>query len=207
MNCKITSVTDNNFQAKDLLYIHSRVYETAIKSGINVMNRNTHYHPINMSGALIWSEIVGVFRRIVVQNNPTWQTKFQNGLSMLVNSEINCSLVISSGNPNTGIAEKNPSTINGKGSATYDYVEHNYELWDIKDEECADTHRTYVLLYYVDRIEKHIRYELSLPINTRLIGKKSKIYIYQWKTRVIFDPIPTHKEAIVTVNRPNFMRK
>lgn len=196
MDCKIKNVTDNTFQAKDLLYIHPRIFETAIKAGINALNRTTSYHPITSSGSLIWSEIVGVFRRTVIKTNATWRTEFKNGLSLLVNSDINSTIVISSGNSDTGLLENAPCTRNGKGTATFDFVGHNYELWNITDEACADTHRTYVLLYHIDKIKDQIRYELSLPMQTKLTGKRGKIQIYKWEKRVIFEPIATHKREI-----------
>lgn len=178
--------------AKDLLYIHPRIYETAIKSGINALNTHTIYHPITTTGALLWGEIVGTFRRTVIKNNVTWRTEFRNGLSLLVNVDMNCTIVVSSGNAATGLAETHPCTQNTKGSATYNYVGHNYELWDISDKNCEDTHKTYIFLYHLDRNKNEIRYELGMPMQARICGRRGKIQIHRWQSRVIFEPIATH---------------
>lgn len=61
MDCKIKNVTDSDFQAKDLLYIHPRIFEMAIKAGVNALNRNTFYHPITSSGTMIWGKLLASF--------------------------------------------------------------------------------------------------------------------------------------------------
>lgn len=120
---------------------------------------------------------------------------------MLINRDLNTTIVISSGNSATGIPINNPCTRNSKGSATYDYVGHNYELWNSKDEDCPDTHRTHVFLYHVDKEKKEIRFELSLPMYTRFSGKKGKIHIYKWQSRIIFESVSTH---VIETNNDNY---
>ena len=58
--------------------------------------------------------------------------------------------------------------------------------------EPIDFHETWVLLYHYDKMEKEVRYELSLPMNLSSSG-----YFNSWKKRYIFPSISLDEDVIV----------
>lgn len=171
--------------------IEPSIFRDALQSGVALSKSVTKFHPLTASGSRAWEEIVATFRELVIGNYNGWKAVQQNGMPVLINSELGITIVITSGDENTGIKDlSSPKTKNAKGQVTESFVGRNYDLFSVDNSvESIDSHQTWVLLYTFDKNKLEVRYELSLPTNTDISGNKGKIKISDWLTRVIFPAI------------------
>jgi hypothetical protein len=115
-----------------------------------------------------------------------WERSNEGGFPTIVGPRKDFALCVSSGDQNTGIAAKIPSTKNHKGPRTADRVESNAQLLLFPDMETQIRFddpgiSTWFLLFYTD--EQEVRSELSLPVV--MDGGQ----ISRWKERIILPPI------------------
>ena len=184
------------------LGINPVIFRDAIQGGIHYFKGVNKFHPVTAGGSRAWEEIVAIVRESVVDQKVGWRPVQQNGIPMLVHAERGVSLVITSGDENTGLAnETEPKTRNAKGEVTQGYIGQNYDLFDNNDDNetvfSIDKHQTWVLLYVIDKRKSEVRYELSLPTGSCLSGAKGKIKISKWQTRLLFPALPFN-DAVVT---------
>ncbi len=176
------------------LGIKPEVFRDAMQSGLSLFKSVNKFHPVTAGGSRAWEEIVATFRSSVIEECDGWHSEQQNGMPILINPEREITIVMTSGDANTGLLDTvSPKTRNAKGHVTQSYVGQNYDLFDDAPNQLtnisADTHQTWVLLYTLDKIKSEVRYELSLPTSTSISGSKGKIKICDWKTRVVFPAI------------------
>lgn len=175
--------------------IEPSIFRDALQSGLALSKSVTKFHPVTAGGSRAWEEIVATFREQVIQHNDGWKAEQRSGMPVLINPERGITIVITSGDENTGIKDfSSPKTKNAKGHVTESFVGRNYDLFDDENNvdtllECIDSHQTWVLLYTFDKNRSEVRYELSLPTSTAISGNKGKIKICDWQTRIIFPAI------------------
>lgn len=171
----------------------------AVESGARVYLKATAFHPRTHGGVTAWGETVGILRQELSPFG--WKSSDKNGLPVTANGELRISIVVTSGDKDTGIETGNPSSNNDKGSATKKFVSSNYDMFEddklsVFSSEPIDLHETWVLLYHYDKSAKEVRYELSLPLNLSSSG-----YFNSWKKRYIF-PVISLDEG-VSINPGN----
>jgi len=175
--------------------ISPNIFRNALESGLALSRSVTKFHPVTAGGSRAWEEIVATFREQVIEHNDGWKALQQNGMPILINSERGVTIVITSGDENTGLNDfPLPKTKNSKGHVTESFVGRNYDLFEkVNDIDAQvasiDKHQTWVLLYTFDKSKSEVRYELSLPTNTAISGTKGKIKICDWQTRIVFPAI------------------
>ena len=170
-------------QQEEVLSISKQVYIDAIQSGIYQYKSVNKFHPITAGGSRAWEEIVSAFRQMVVDQNQGWQALHRDGMPLLINSSEQLTIVITSGDSNTGLdVDIQPKTRNQKGQATQNFVEANYPLFedvatiDVLPSK-VDGHETWVFLYHIDKSKSEVRFELALPTETALSGSKGRVKI------------------------------
>jgi hypothetical protein len=192
---KINEAQSTNNDLENTLCINKEVFADAMQGGLSLYKSANKFHPVTTAGSRAWEEIVGIFRQLVVDQHEKWVSAQQNGIPILINSSRNQTIVVTSGDKNTGLENSvQPKTRNAKGDVTQAYVWKNFDLFEgslIEPEVVSiDGHQTWVLLYTIDKTSKELRYELSLPTSTSISGNNGKIKISEWKERHIFPSIP-----------------
>ncbi|MCD9475041.1 hypothetical protein C9J20_16350 [Photobacterium phosphoreum] len=185
--------------------IEASIFRQSVLNGINEFKKVNKFHPITAAGSRAWSEIVATFRQLVVTQDANWKSEHMCGMPILVNSQLLTTIIITSGDKNTGMQNATPRTKNEKGQVTKNIVGQNYSLFEEPNEivssfTAIDPHQTWVFLYYLDKEAKEVRFELSLPLGTSLSGSSGKIKISDWKTRVIFPSVPFSGDDIDVVD-------
>ncbi|MEM8275564.1 hypothetical protein Q4R63_00495, partial [Morganella morganii] len=173
----------------------------AISSAISDSFRSSPLHPRIDAMSRAWREAVAAFRESVLLNDNGWTCIRSDSLELTVNSELGISVIITSGDKDTGLIDGNPRTKNAKGNAVRRAVEknnYNLELFpsnDVFDDNLdeleaistLDPTKTYVLLYYFDFSSKEVRCELSLPKEMTKFSSYNKIDT--WSERIIITPV------------------
>lgn len=187
------------------LGIDPTIFRDAMQSGISLFKSATEFHPVTTGGSRAWEEVVGIIRFRVVDKYDGWRAAQQNGMPVLINSSKAITIVITSGDENTGIVSADePRTKNAKGQVTESFVGKNLDLFSIEKDSnlvelsSIDSHQTWVLLYTIDKEKSEVRFELSLPTSTALSGNQGRIKICEWQKRVLF-PAIAFSEAIINV--------
>lgn len=203
---KTWELDSNSLQSDTVLGINKRVFIDAIQSGIYQYKSVNKFHPVTAGGSRAWEEIVSAFREMVVDQNNGWKATQKDGMPLLVNSSEQLTIVITSGDENTGLdGDIQPRTRNQKGQATQSFVESNYPLFeDVVNidpfPDTADSHETWVFLYHIDKSKSEVRFELALPTETALSGAKGRVKISSWSHRNLFEPVPFESLIIEPVS-------
>lgn len=196
-------------ETEELLGIDPQVFTDAVQSAIAPFRSVNAFHPRTAAGSRAWEEIVASFRQMVVSEYPGWKSRYLNGMPVLINSGKQKTIVITSGDHNTGLdMETLPKTKNQKGEKTKQFVGENYDLFESSREICSnaeklDKHETWVLLYTIDKVQMEIRFELSLPTQTELAGHRGKVKISGWEKRFLFPAVPFDAD-ISNIEKPAF---
>lgn len=195
---KAALVSQSSAIASELekLDISETLLRSAVEMGVRTYRKATPFHPKTHGGSSAWGEVVAVVRQGLKAKG--WSILDQSGLSMVCNMESGISIVISSGDRQTGLPDGIPSSRNSKGSATQGYVDLNYDLFSNSSDDSEnpiDSTKTYVLLYYFDFEKQEVRYELSLPTEINARG-----YIKGWERRYLFGPISLKADVDVSEN-------
>lgn len=201
---KIEEFTEQNLD--QTLGIDPSIFRDAMQSGISLFKSATKFHPVTTGGSRAWEEVVGIIRSQVVDKYEGWKALQKDGMPVLINAAEALTLVITSGDENTGIlGMADPRTKNAKGQVTENFVSKNLDLFSILEEETnivelspIDSHQTWILLYVIDKVKSEVRFELSLPTCTALSGNQGRIKICEWQKRVIFPSIP-FSEVVIDV--------
>lgn len=166
----------------------------AVSRAIYESRRSSPLHPRTSAMSRAWDELVAAFRESVLTGSRGWNFILNNGLEYTINSALGLSIIVTSGNKDTGLQEGFPKTKNTKGVATEDMVSRNLDLFESNDinsmapDMRVDTTQTYVFLYYFDHHVKEVRCELSLPSGMSGLNGYNKISA--WRERIILPTIP-----------------
>lgn len=172
------------------------VFENAIKAGLFQFKRVTQLHPLSTAGSRFWEEVIASFRYGVTTGTQShWSFKHENGLSLTYCTEHHINVVVTSGNKFTGILDGRVKTKNAKGPSTIAYVCQNQDLFrDSNDVITMDSHRgkvdpneTWVYLYHIDKKNKVVRSEFSLPRELHQV--EGRLTIDEWEKRIILPEI------------------
>jgi hypothetical protein len=204
----ITEFEDVKTQLSEI-GITEEIVILAISAGLRERKKVTKFHPVTTAGSRMWEEVIAWLRiGLISLTDVTWRFSHEKGLSLTYNKASATTLVVSSGNKNTGFKDELVKTKNAKGPSTLEYVGRNLSLFDDLDDSCtgiekivADPNETWVLLYFVDEQAQEIRYELSLPKGMHQADGKLKID--EWENRIIFTPVP-FSSLFDSVTEPDF---
>lgn len=166
----------------------------AVSRAIYESRRSSPLHPRTSAMSRAWDELVAAFRESVLTGSRGWNFILNNGLEYTINSALGLSIIVTSGNKDTGLQEGFPKTKNTKGVATENMVSRNLDLFESNDinsmapDMRVDTTQTYVFLYYFDHHAQEVRCELSLP--SGMSGFNGYNKIAAWRERIILPSIP-----------------
>lgn len=177
--------------------------QAAIMEGLHEMRRSSKLHPRTDPGSRAWGGVICGLRRELLASDPSWKLSRVKGIELTHNKELNISIIVMSGDKDTGLAEGSPKSKNPKGTATESLVTYNYDLFNpqptnitsIVDDTPIDVNVTYILLYFFDHAKKEIRYELSLPVG--MAHTKGKTKVSAWKQRNILPALPYESNDVV----------
>ena len=118
-----------------------------------------------------------------------WEPHVRHNLEMTVNPETNISILVSSGNKDTGKKNGSPKTKNPKGNQTKKIVSFNYRQlrlptkgYKVKNISISNI---WLLLYHIDIKMSQMRLELSLPVEMDL----EEVHVTGWHKRIIIPHI------------------
>lgn len=168
----------------------------AVSRAIYESRRSSPLHPRTSAMSRAWDEIVAALRESVLSSSKGWNYTFNNGLEYTINSELGLSIIVTSGNKDTGLVDGFPKSKNAKGSATEDVIFRNMDLFNSEYNEeveefpgnSIDSTQTYVFLYYFDLGAQEVRCELSLP--SAMSGFNGHNKISAWSERIILPAVP-----------------
>ncbi|MFT5082760.1 MAG: hypothetical protein ACI9Y1_000791 [Lentisphaeria bacterium] len=190
------SFAQNENSRFESMGLTSEAIEHAISSGLIQYKRSTRLHPVTHAGVTAWGEIVAAMREVLLSDTNGWDYIHQKGLSITHNKSKRISLIVTSGDKDTGLPDGEPKTKNKKGSSTRDIVTRNLDLFDSFNHYTladikADSTETWILLYHFDTRQKEVRFELSLPSNVSVFsGTEDQLRIDRWKDRILFVALP-----------------
>lgn len=172
------------------------VFENAIKAGIFQFKRVSPFHPLSAAGSRFWEEVVAVFRTgVIASDKGKWGFKHRDGLSLTFCAEHRINVVVTSGNRFTGLMDSRVKTKNAKGPSTIAYVCQNQDLFRENTEVTSisghlskvDPNETWVYLYHIDKLNKVVRSEFSLPKELHQV--EGRLTIDEWEKRIILPEV------------------
>jgi hypothetical protein len=153
----------------------------------------TALHPKGFNGTNGWAEGTRQLRAILIPKG--WRSDDPQGQPRVVSKDKKTSITVSSGNPDTGIPNRDPPTRNDKGGQTASSVQFNARqgvLFPLIGTSNAplralDSKREalWVLLYYIDLDASEMRVELSRPTAMSEADR-----INRWSPRLILPSVP-----------------
>jgi hypothetical protein len=158
----------------------------------------------NAPGLYQWNDTLRALREQLALRG--WHRDNTANFATVVNPRRTLAVAVSSGNPNTGRADRIPSTSRHKGSCTAERVSTNavqMELFptshavQIHNKEDESETVTWTLLFHTDRHE--IRSELSLAVRMDAQGQ-----IEDWRERIILPVIPLDEDGDNLIVEPDF---
>ena len=189
---------DSDFKKIGLPY---EVFAKAVDAAFRAYQReDSDFSTKSAAGYNAWNYAVKELRLKALEHS--WGTPFEsNGIEGIKSPLRKITIIVNSGNKNTGIKDKEPKPKNQKGSGYNILMSDNLDLFtscdDLFDanaitEESADPNQTWLLLFHIDEKKEEIRFELLLPtkIENRIISG--------YKKRIILSPIDIS-------NKPKFI--
>lgn len=149
-------------------------------------------HPKGFNGTNGWAKGTAAIRSILIPRG--WLPADPQNQPRISSTDRRISITVSSGNSDTGVAERTPSTRNDKGSQTAVSVHHNafqgllFAVETMDDAPLntgsASDGALWMVLYYIDLDAREVRMELSLPNNMSVDDK-----VNGWAIRYILPPM------------------
>lgn len=193
---------DPTLDQEVLLEANMRGYEARLEA--------TPLHAPTAAGTYHWHSFVASLREALVQRG--WSTKDHKNCPFVISPDKSVSILVMTGDVDTGVVEKCPANQADKGAVLNEAVQQNrqYELFENAAISALQRGQAgtqlWVLLYHVERdgaAKKEIRTELSLP--SRFEKKK----ILEWSDRIILrsmpldqPPVIEHAESTETIDIP-----
>lgn len=171
------------------------------KKIIVAFNQATKNDAASASGIYAYLTAVRALRDLLCPKG--WKVVRCHNLETTENKDKTISILVSSGDINTGNPEITPKTKNPKGEQTRKVVYQNaknelfYEF-DLKHTSISKIKPFWVFLYRIDKDMEQMRMEISLPIEMDYHGTK----IDDWKKRIIISPIDFKPSPVVS--EPDF---
>lgn len=178
-----------------------QVFHDAVEAGYLARISRTDNDAPNAAGTYQWNETLRMLREHLAVRG--WERSNEGGFPTVIRPQRDVAFCVSSGDQNTGIAARTPSTKNHKGPCTAERVGSNAQLFLFPDMESTvqfddNPIATWFLLFYTD--EREIRSELSLPIFM------DSGQISDWRERIILPAIPRDEggDGITRPVKPDF---
>lgn len=152
----------------------------------------TSLHPKGFNGTNGWAEGTRQLRAILIPKG--WHSDDPQGQPRVVSKDKKTSITVSSGNPDTGVPNRDPQTRNDKGGQTASSVQFNarqgvlFPLIAVSSgpfRARPKSEALWVLLYYIDLDAGEMRVELSRPTAMSEADR-----INRWSPRLILPSIP-----------------
>jgi len=149
-------------------------------------------HPKGFRGTNAWAEGTSSLRALMIPKG--WHVEDPQGQPRVVSKNGKIAITVSSGNADTGVANRVPQTRNDKGTQTAGSVHFNAQqmlLFPLPESDIsslivpANGQSLWILLYYIDLDARHVRFELSQPTAMSEADK-----VNSWSTRFILPPLP-----------------
>ena len=157
----------------------------------------------NAAGLYQWNDTVRATREKLTLRG--WHRDDTNNFPTVINVTRTIAISVATGNANTGIAHRNPSTNRQKGLCTIQRVATNGQLElfpnpepnlaDVPDDEVGFA--SWTLLFHTDINE--VRSELSLAV-----GMDDQGRIEEWRERIILPAIPFDADGAYRTVQPDF---
>lgn len=157
-------------------------------------NQTTTHDAKNAAGSYAYFAAVRAKREVLCPQG--WEPDVRGNIEMTVNPKTQDTIIVSSGNKDTGLQYGFPKTKNPKGTQTKLITEFNWRQttlphpsFEQKVQNIAIS-KIWILLFHFDMSKSEVRLELSLPVemdvdNMRVIG---------WSKRIILPSIDfTHQ--------------
>jgi hypothetical protein len=148
----------------------------------------TPNHPPIFKGMCAWGETTCAVREYLLPKG--WRRLDDGNLPTTVNKNGTITIMVSTGDEDTGRIEGNPSTKSSKGPRTAEAIASNLVdtlFGDIrKIANQPDDRATFMLLFHRDEISDEVRSELSSPLKINEDDGR----IDEWKERIILGAIP-----------------
>jgi hypothetical protein len=199
--------------------LNEQILKEAIGAGLSKYLSASKLAPLNAGGSMASFKIIETLRGQLLSNQTGWSMLNLKGQCLTINANAQITLVVTSGDRDTGLREGQPCTKNGKGCETKNQIRRNigqtFNLFEddlfeeqqvsdglgfIQKASKIDDHELWVLLYFFDNSKKEIRYELSLPIGFKDVGVNGKVKVSEWGDRIYFRPIPF--ETALAIDEP-----
>lgn len=179
------------------------VLQLAATKGFSAWANLTMNHPALYRGMVPWGETMAALCDSLIPLG--WTRGEDGGQPFIMNKSLNLAITVATGDENTGLKEREPSTKSSKGTRTKFAVTNNalaHTLFgDIRSEnrKNLETRVTWILLFHLYQDEKttEIRSELSLPLKMNKEGQ-----IDQWLTRIVLGSIPFGGSTIKFLGEP-----
>ena len=129
-------------------------FNFAVSRAIYESRRSSPLHPRTSAMSRAWEEVVAALRESLLSGLKGWNYIFNSGLEYTINSKLGLSIIVTSGNKDTGVFEGFPKSKNAKGAATENMISRNLDLFNADEQEdieefsgtLIDSTKTYVFL-------------------------------------------------------------
>ena len=195
----LKSELNSSLDKLDDLKVSYDLVHRVVEAGIRAYMNSSPFHPKTHAGSSAWNEIVAELRKGLKAEG--WSLMDRVGQPLIYNKDLNVSIGVSSGDKETGISEKMPSSKNPKGAVTQNLINQNMDLFSdaIDMINPVDSYKTYFLLYYFDIAQQEARFELSLPTELSVSG-----YISDWSDRYCFQPLSFNDDVVLQLEQGEF---
>lgn len=157
------------------------VLENALRAGLNAAALCTANHPPGFPGIAMWAETIASLGEQLIPEG--WHRDDRENYSTVVHNAAMLGIAVASGTPDTGRANRQPTTRHAKGPVTHQAVERNaYLPFDHLPENLDAPTPIWLLLHH--RADEELRSELSFPVEIDESG-----HVTAWGTRLILTPI------------------
>jgi hypothetical protein len=168
----------------------------AVQRGHAARASCTPNHPAPFPGIWAWAETVASLRELL--RSEGWTRADSGNLPLTVDPAGRVSLIVSTGDENTGNLHVSPCTRSSKGPRTENAVTVNalqMTLFDVRlrpeDLDESSGKMTFLLLFHSDAEANEVRCELSRPIKMNEVGQVSG-----WAERIILPTSPLGGEVV-----------
>lgn len=190
MKLKVYAAPDEVPARLSELGLRQETLREAVHHGQAAWASCTPNHPAPYPGISAWAETVNALRELLRPDG--WTRSDSGNLPMTIDAAGRVSVVVSTGDENTGRPAVSPCTRSSKGPRTANAVTVNalqMTLFDIRlrPEDLDETNgrMTFILLFHRDIEANELRCELSRPIKMNEDGQ-----VDGWAERIILPSTP-----------------
>ena len=185
-NCFIPKTTQQ-LEKIESLGLKSEWLQDIGRKALAAYNQTTTHDATTAPGSYAYFAAVRALRDILCPEG--WQEIVHKNVEMVANPDNGVSIMVSSGNKDTGKENGKPKTKNQKGNQTKKFVSFNnlQRYLPTMEQEITNISLSniWILLFHVDTKKSELRIELSLPIEMDI----DDLRVSKWYQRIIIDSI------------------